>query len=101
MEIVEKFYTLTDWHTSRINRFPKQARVLIGQPLQERLFFVLDHLIEAVYTPNRESLLRQVNIGLDRVVTFAIRWKFRYITRNRAEVWQKKGKTGIVFWDWF
>jgi hypothetical protein len=72
MEIVEKFYALLNWYTSRIARFPKQSRVLIGQPLQERLLFTQDLLIEAVYNPHREKLLSQANICLDRL---------RYLTR--------------------
>ncbi len=72
MEIVEKFYSLLNWYTSRIARFPKQARILIGQPMQDRLIVTMDLLIEAVYSPNRESILRQINICLDRL---------RYLTR--------------------
>ncbi len=72
MEIVEKFYSLLNWYTSRIARFPKQSRVLIGQPVQDRLIVTMDLLIEAVYTPNRERILNQINICLDRL---------RYLTR--------------------
>ena len=72
MEIVERFYGILNWYTSRIARFPKQSRVLIGQPLQDRLIVTMDLLIEAVYTPNREKILSQINICLDRL---------RYLTR--------------------
>ncbi len=72
MEIVEQFYKILNWYTSRIARFPKQSRVLIGQPIQERLINTMDLLIEAVYTPNRERILNQINICLDRL---------RYLTR--------------------
>ncbi len=67
MEIVEKFHTLLNWYTSRIARFPKQARNLIVQPMQDRLNVTMDLLIEAVYSPNRETGLRQINICLDRL----------------------------------
>ena len=72
MEIVETFYSLLNWYTSRIGRFPKQSRVLIGQPIQDRLIITMDLLIEAVYTPNRERVLNRINICLDRL---------RYLTR--------------------
>jgi len=72
MEITEKFYTILNWYTSRIARFPRHARILIGQPLQQRLFVTQDLLIEAVYNPNREKLLKQSNICLDQL---------RYLTR--------------------
>ena len=72
MEITEKFYAILNWYTSRISRFPRQARILIGQPLQQRLFITQDLLIEAVYNPNREKLLKQSNICLDQL---------RYLTR--------------------
>jgi len=72
MEIVERFYKVLNWYTSRISRFPRQARNLIGQPLQERLLVTMDLLIEAVYTPKREIILKEINICLDRL---------RYLTR--------------------
>ena len=71
-EITERFYAILNWYTSRIARFPRQARVLIGGPLQQRLFVTQDLLIEAVYNPNREKLLKQSNICLDQL---------RYLTR--------------------
>ncbi|MBU2645424.1 diversity-generating retroelement protein Avd, partial [bacterium] len=72
MEMVERFYTFLNWYTSRIARFPRQSRVLIGQPIQDRLIVTMDLLIEAVYSPNREKILNQINICLDRL---------RYLTR--------------------
>ncbi len=72
MEIVEKFYKLLNWYTSRIFRFHRHGRNLIGHPLQDRLIITQDLLIEAVYSPNREKLLKEINICLDRL---------RYLTR--------------------
>ena len=46
MEITERFHAILNWYTSRIARFPRQARVLIGGPLQQRLFVTQDLLIE-------------------------------------------------------
>ena len=37
MEITEKFYCILRWYTAHIARFPRQSRMLIGQPLQQRL----------------------------------------------------------------
>ncbi len=40
--------------------------------MQDWLIVTMDLLIEAIYSPNRETVLRQINICLDRL---------RYLTR--------------------
>jgi hypothetical protein len=106
MLIIARTYDLVVWSCRHIAKFPRSYRVTLGDRLEVRLYGVLDQLIQAKYTRDRQPILRSVNLDLE-----LLRFQFRlakdlqclsvdsygYATRTVNEIgqmvggWLKKG----------
>ena len=51
----------------RLEKFPRSQKFLLGDRLQAEALAVLDHLIAATYTREREQFLRAANLGLEKL----------------------------------
>lgn len=72
LEVILRTYQFVLWSCRHVARFPRQHRIPFGDKLEERLFAVQDLLLQAKYTRDRASILRQVNLELER-----LRFQFR------------------------
>jgi hypothetical protein len=55
-----------------VARFPRQHRFVLGERVERRLYELLETLVEARYTRDRRTLLRQANLSLE-VLRFQLR----------------------------
>jgi hypothetical protein len=64
---LESMYQLILWLVPTIEKFPRSQKFLLGDRLQNEALAVLDLLINATYSRDRDQTLRAVNLGLERM----------------------------------
>ncbi len=72
LTVIQKAYEFVVWSTKHLERFPKTHRYELGSRISNRLYAVLEGLIEAKYTTLREPLLKRANLDLE-----VLRFQFR------------------------
>jgi hypothetical protein len=60
-------YRLLLWLIPTLEKFPRSQKFLLGDRLQSEALAVLDSLIAATYTREREAHLRAANLGLEKM----------------------------------
>jgi hypothetical protein len=81
-----KTYDLIVWLIPTLEKFPKSQRFLLGDRIQAVLLDILEHLIRAAYSKNKESALREANFKLE-TVRYLIRLckDLKYLSIKRYE----------------
>lgn len=64
---LEKTYRFLLWLIPAVEKFPRSQKFLLGDRLQSEALAVLDSLISATYTREREPHLRAANLGLEKM----------------------------------
>lgn len=64
---LEAMYQLLLWLIPTLEKFPRSQKFLLGDRLQSQALAVLDSLICATYTREREPHLRAANLGLEKM----------------------------------
>jgi hypothetical protein len=64
---VTKTYDLTLWLLPHVGKFDRQHRFTLGNRLEEGVLEVLELLVEASYTREKQPLLRRANLRLERL----------------------------------
>src|SRR5215475_10574978 len=72
LTVITKTYDLLHWACPLISRFPRPHRYGLGERIEHRLYDLLETLIQARYTRQRQALLEQANLTLE-VLRFQIR----------------------------
>src|SRR5208282_4813421 len=70
--VITKTYDLILWSCNHTSRFPRTHRFVLGERIERNLYGLLETLIQAKYTRNRQRLLEQANLALE-VLRFQIR----------------------------
>ena len=70
--VISKTYDLVKWSSEHTSRFPRNHRFVLGERLEQRLYSLLETLIQAKYSRPREPLLREANLSLE-----LLRFQFR------------------------
>ena len=66
-DALTKTYDLMHWLFPQIGKFPRDYRFILGDRLENGLLDVLEKLVEARYTKDKEQILRSVNISLEKL----------------------------------
>ena len=74
---VTKLYDIILWLLPQVEKFPRDCKFTIGDRIVNNLLDSLETLIEAVYTKERQHLLRKLNLHLE---------KLRYLVRVSKDV---------------
>lgn len=72
LQVIQKTYDLVLWSCQHIAKFPRSARFTLGERLERRLYDVLEELLQAKYSKDKQPLLRSVNLNLE-----VLRFQFR------------------------
>ena len=72
--VIEKTYDLQVWTLKHIEKFPRNHRYGIGLRLETRVSHVLDLLLRAKYTRDRQQFLHDANVELE-----LLRFQFRTV----------------------
>jgi len=72
LDVINKAYELVVWASQHLEKFPKAYRFTLAERVGNRLYEVLEILIEAKYTSATKELLKRVNLHLE-----VLRFQFR------------------------
>ena len=66
--IVEKHYEFCKWLIAKVGKFPRDQRFLLGDRIERHALDILEMLIKAALTPDRDGkveTLKQANVRLE------------------------------------
>jgi hypothetical protein len=72
LAIITRTYDLVKWSCQHTSKFPRNHRFVLGERIERRLYDLLETLVQARYTRDRQALLRQANLSLE-VLRFPMR----------------------------
>ncbi|HKI31192.1 MAG TPA: diversity-generating retroelement protein Avd [Gemmataceae bacterium] len=70
--VIARAYDLVLWSCHHTGRFPRSHRFVLGERIERNLYDLLETLIRARYTRERQALLGQANLTLE-VLRFQMR----------------------------
>ena len=70
--MITKTYDLILWSCNHTSKFPRNHRFVLGERIERNLYGLLETLIAAEYTKNRQRLLEDANLSLE-VLRFQMR----------------------------
>jgi hypothetical protein len=70
--VVTKTYDLILWSCNHTGKFPRNHRFVLGERIERNLYGLLETLIAAKYTKNRQRLLEEANLNLE-ILRFQMR----------------------------
>ncbi len=70
--VITKTYDLILWSCNHTSKFPRNHRFVLGERIERNLYNLLETLIAAKYTKNRQRLLEEANLLLE-VLRFQMR----------------------------
>ena len=83
---LEKAYQFALWLVPTVEKFPRSQKFLLGDRLQSLAYDVIDGLVEAVYNRDREKILKQVNLRLQKMrVMVRLASDLRHLDKRRYE----------------
>src|SRR5271165_1856087 len=72
LTVITKTYDLILWSCNHTSRFPRNHRFVLGERIERNLYNLLETLIAAKYTKQRQRLLEEANLSLE-VLRFQMR----------------------------
>jgi hypothetical protein len=72
LTVITKAYDLILWSCHHTSRFPRNHRFVLGERIERNLYDLLETLIQARYTRQRQGLLAKANLGLE-ILRFQVR----------------------------
>src|SRR5271157_4730816 len=63
--VITKTYDMILWSCNHTSRFPRNHRFVLGDRIERNLYNLLETLIAAKYTKNRQRLLEEANRALE------------------------------------
>jgi len=82
---------ITDWTLDRIDDFPKKVRHTISNRVADLTLDILELIIEALYKRRKVSILREINIKLEKLrILFRICLNKKYLSMKQYEFIQEK-----------
>jgi len=60
--VIAKTYDLILWSCNHTGKFPRNHRFVLGERIERNLYDLLETLLRAKYTRNRQELLHQANL---------------------------------------
>ena len=70
--VITKAYDLVLWSCYHTSRFPRSHRFVLGERIERNLYDLLETLLQARYTRERQALLGQANLTQE-VLRFPMR----------------------------
>ena len=64
---LEAMFRFVLWLVPTVEHFPRSQKFLLGDRIQSTALDVLERLIEATYTRQRDALLAQANTGIEKL----------------------------------
>lgn len=102
LSIIQKTYDLIKWYVPILNRLPKTHKFTLGERLINRLYNLLEGLLQAKYSHQKLAQLEELNIQLDILRYFTrLLLDFQLIEINRYEYASKLiDEIGVELGKW-
>ena len=72
LTVITKTYDLILWSCNHTGKFPRNHRFVLGESIERNLYDLLENLIRARYTKQRQELLEKANLTLE-ILRFQMR----------------------------
>jgi hypothetical protein len=72
LAVITKTFDLVLWSCQHTGRFPRNHRFVLGERIERRLYDLLETLVQAKYSRERQGLLQQANLSLE-ILRFQMR----------------------------
>jgi hypothetical protein len=72
LTVITKTYDMILWSCNHTSQFPRNHRFVLGERIERNLYTLLETLIRAKYTKQRQRLLEEANLSLE-ILRFQIR----------------------------
>jgi hypothetical protein len=72
LTVITKTYDLILWSCNHTGKFPRNHRFVLGERIERNLYDLLETLIQAKYTRQRQPLLEKANLMLE-ILRFQMR----------------------------
>jgi hypothetical protein len=72
LTVITKTYDLILWSCIHTGKFPRNHRFVLGERIERNLYDLLETMIQAKYTKQRQPLLEKANLMLE-ILRFQIR----------------------------
>ena len=72
LTVITKTYDLILWSSNHTGKFPRNHRFVLGERIERNLYDLLETLIQAKYTKQRQPLLEKANLMLE-ILRFQMR----------------------------
>ena len=83
---LESHYRFLLWLVPAVERFPRSQKFLLGDRIQGTALDILEQLIEATYTRQRDQYLANANLGLEKLrFLFRLARDLRCLDNRRYE----------------
>jgi len=93
--VLTKTHDLILWSWHPTGRFPRNHRFVLGERIERNLYDLLETLIRARYTRQRQELLEQANLLLETLQTFWSAALFRrFFSFCRSRLDSPQGRIG-------
>lgn len=67
LDIIVRTYDLTMWTLNHTAKFPRSHRYSLGTRMEDRLYGLLDDLVEAKYTRQKGEILRRAALKVEQI----------------------------------
>ena len=62
-----KTYDLLLWIIPQLEKFPKSQKFLLGDRIETLILDIMDLIIQAIYTRNKATLLKDANLRIEKL----------------------------------
>ena len=91
--MITKTYDLILWPCNHTSKFPRNHRFVLGERIERNLYWILETLIRAKYTKNRQRLLEDANLALEVLPSVGLPTR----TLRRAHLIEGEGSTRAAY----
>lgn len=67
VDAITRLYDYLLWIIPKLEKFPRSQKFLLADRIESLLLDILDLLIEAAYSRNKQPLLRRANLQLEKL----------------------------------
>ena len=68
VDAITKLYDYLLWMIPKLDKFPRNRKFLLGNRIETIMIDILDLLIDAAYSREKQAALRQANLKLENVI---------------------------------
>ena len=100
--VFKKWYKVLDWILDKCEKYPKSVRFTFSSRIANISLDILEKIIEAIYRRDRQALLQEVNLNLEKLrVFFRISHERQYISSQQHEyISTEIEETGRMIGGW-